>query len=123
MATALTSALTNRPISKNIAMTGEITLRGRSLPIGGLKEKVLAAHRGGISKIIFPVDNIKDLHEIPKATRKDLEFVPAAHMDEVLMHALAWNHKDGKEDEDELFRKLAKITEANAKETQVLLTH
>ncbi|MFK7824547.1 MAG: endopeptidase La [Oligoflexales bacterium] len=123
MATALTSALTNRPISKNIAMTGEITLRGRSLPIGGLKEKALAAHRGGISKVIFPIDNVKDLHDIPKTTKKDMEFVPVSHMDEVLMHALVWNHKDGDEGEDELFRKLEKITEANAKEASISLTH
>ena len=123
MATALTSALTSRPINKNIAMTGEITLRGRSLPIGGLKEKSLAAHRGGISKVIFPIDNVKDLHDIPKSTKKDMEFVPVSHMDEVLMHALVWNHKDGDEAEDELFRKLEKITEAHAKEASISLTH
>lgn len=123
MATALTSALTNRPINKNIAMTGEITLRGRSLPIGGLKEKSLAAHRGGISKIIFPIDNVKDLHDIPKSTKKDMEFVPVSHMDEVLMHALVWNQKDGGETEDELFRKLEKITEAHAKEASVSMPH
>jgi ATP-dependent Lon protease len=114
MATALTSALTGRPISKNVAMTGEITLRGRSLAIGGLKEKALAAHRSGITKVIFPRENLKDLHEIPEAVRKAMTFIPVDHMDEVLMHALEWKKVKGKKTEDELLQKLMKITGALA---------
>ncbi|GKU75742.1 endopeptidase La [Paenibacillus sp. L3-i20] len=88
IATALISALTNRYVSKEVAMTGEITLRGRVLPIGGLKEKSLAAHRAGIKKILLPKDNERDLRDIPESIRGDLEFVPVNHMDEVLQHAL-----------------------------------
>ena len=88
MATAVISALTNKPVSKNVAMTGEITLRGRVLPIGGLKEKVLAAHRAGIEKIIVPWENKKDLEEIPDKVKRKIEFVLAKEMGEVLLHAL-----------------------------------
>jgi ATP-dependent Lon protease len=88
MATAIVSALTNRPIRKDVAMTGEITLRGRVLPIGGLKEKVLAAHRGGIKKVLVPRENEKDLEEIPAniARKVDIELVES--MDEVWRAAL-----------------------------------
>ncbi|WP_454192320.1 endopeptidase La [Paenibacillus sp. Marseille-Q7038] len=88
MATALISALTNRYVSKHVAMTGEITLRGRVLPIGGLKEKSLAAHRAGYKKILLPKDNERDLRDIPDSVREDIEFIPVAHMDQVLQHAL-----------------------------------
>ncbi|MEK3913912.1 endopeptidase La [Paenibacillus sp. FSL H7-0331] len=88
MATALISALTNIPVSKEVAMTGEITLRGRVLPIGGLKEKSLAAHRAGIRTIIIPKDNAKDLEEIPESVRNELRFIPVTHVDEVLEYAL-----------------------------------
>jgi len=88
MCTSLVSALTKRPAHREVAMTGEITLRGRVLPIGGLKEKILAAHRGGIKKIIIPRDNEKDLRDIPASISKQLEFVSVDHMDEVLPHAL-----------------------------------
>ncbi|AJY76041.1 endopeptidase La [Paenibacillus beijingensis] len=88
MATALISALTGRKVSRAVAMTGEITLRGRVLPIGGLKEKSLAAHRAGITKVLIPKDNERDLRDIPDSVRSDLEFVPVSHMDEVLRHAL-----------------------------------
>lgn len=88
MATALISALTNIPVSKEVAMTGEITLRGRVLPIGGLKEKSLAAHRAGIRTIIIPKDNAKDLEEIPESVRNELRFIPVSHVDEVLEYAL-----------------------------------
>ena len=86
MATAMVSALTNRKVRSDVAMTGEITLRGRVLPIGGLKEKVLAAHREGMRTIILPKDNMRDIEEIPKAIRDQLEFVPVTSMDEVLDH-------------------------------------
>ncbi|WP_373231404.1 endopeptidase La [Cohnella sp.] len=89
MATALISALTNRKVSREVAMTGEITLRGRVLPIGGLKEKSLAAHRAGITKVLIPQDNERDLRDIPESVRADMTFVPVAHMDEVLQHALS----------------------------------
>jgi ATP-dependent Lon protease len=88
IATALISALTGRYVSKEVAMTGEITLRGRVLPIGGLKEKSLAAHRAGIKKILIPKDNERDLRDIPESVRDDLEFIPVGSMDEVLQHAL-----------------------------------
>jgi len=88
MVTSIVSALTNIPVKHTVAMTGEITLRGRVLPIGGLKEKVLAAHRGGIETFIFPKENTKDLREIPKSVRRSLDMIPVEHMDEVLTHAL-----------------------------------
>ena len=83
LATAMVSALTGMPCRKNVAMTGEITLRGRVLPIGGLKEKALAAYRVGIKTIIIPEDNIKDLDEIPNEIKKEIVFVPVKNMDEV----------------------------------------
>lgn len=89
MATAVVSALSNTPVRSDIAMTGEITLRGRVLPIGGLKEKVLAAHRGGIKKIIIPRENKKDLEEIPANIARKLQFVLVDEMDEVIKEALA----------------------------------
>lgn len=88
MGTALISALTNIPVSRHVAMTGEITLRGRVLPIGGLKEKSMAAHRAGIRTIILPKDNEKDIEEVPESVRRELTFIPVSHMDEVLEHAL-----------------------------------
>lgn len=89
IATAIASALTRVAIRADLAMTGEITLRGRVLPIGGLKEKMIAAHRGGISRILIPKDNEKDLKEIPSAIKRGLEIVPVERMDEVLSQALA----------------------------------
>ncbi|SDK41502.1 ATP-dependent Lon protease [Sediminibacillus albus] len=88
MATALVSALTGRPVKREVGMTGEITLRGRVLPIGGLKEKSLSAHRAGLTTIIIPADNKRDLDDIPKSVREDLTFIPVEHLDEVLKHAL-----------------------------------
>ena len=88
MATSLISALTKRPVSRDVAMTGEITLRGRVLPIGGLKEKCLAAFRAGINTIIIPDRNQKDLEEIPKQLRRKLTIVPVKYMSEVLKVAL-----------------------------------
>jgi ATP-dependent Lon protease len=88
MATALVSALTGRPIRREVGMTGEITLRGRVLPIGGLKEKTLSAHRAGLTKIICPKDNEKDIEDIPESVREELTFILVSHVDEVLKHAL-----------------------------------
>ncbi|KKO51836.1 endopeptidase La [Paenibacillus sp. DMB20] len=88
MATALISALTKRHVARDVAMTGEITLRGRVLPIGGLKEKSLAAHRAGYKKILLPKDNERDLRDIPDSVKNDVEFIPVSHMDQVLQHAL-----------------------------------
>ncbi|MHB1843753.1 MAG: endopeptidase La [Deltaproteobacteria bacterium] len=88
MATALVSALTKIPVRKDVAMTGEITLRGRVLPIGGLKEKAMAAHRGGLRTILIPKENQKDVREIPKKVRAEMRIVPVEHMDEVLKEAL-----------------------------------
>jgi ATP-dependent Lon protease len=88
IAVALASAMTGTPVKKNVAMTGEITLRGRVLPIGGLKEKVLAAHRAGIDTVLIPVDNKKDLPDIPANVKKKMRFVIVSHMDEVLTETL-----------------------------------
>ncbi len=88
MATAIVSVMTGIPISKDVAMTGEITLRGRVLPIGGLKEKLLAALRGGIKKVLIPEENAKDLAEIPDNVKNNLEIIPVSRMGEVLQHAL-----------------------------------
>ncbi len=88
MATALISALTGRKVKREVGMTGEITLRGRVLPIGGLKEKSMSAHRAGLKTVIIPKDNEKDLEDIPESVREDLEFILVSHLDEVLIHAL-----------------------------------
>ncbi|HJZ49969.1 MAG TPA: S16 family serine protease, partial [Roseiflexaceae bacterium] len=88
MASALVSALTSRPAYKHVAMTGEITLRGKVLPIGGLKEKLLAAQRTGVRKVLLPRDNAPDLRDVPEETRSQLELVLVEHMDEVLPHVL-----------------------------------
>ena len=89
IATAIASALTRVPVRSNVAMTGEITLRGRVLPIGGLKEKMIAAHRGGIDTVLVPKENEKDLKEIPAKIKRGLRIVLVEQMDEVLAHALS----------------------------------
>jgi ATP-dependent Lon protease len=89
MATAIVSALTGRPVFKHVGMTGEITLRGRVLPIGGVREKVLAAHRAGLKTVILPEKNLKDLTELPKTAKSELKIIPVKHMDEVLQIALS----------------------------------
>lgn len=89
MCTSIVSALTNIPVRKDVAMTGEITLRGRVLPIGGLKEKLLAALRAGIKTVLIPFDNQKDLSEIPDNVKKELKIVPVREVKEVLTYALA----------------------------------
>jgi ATP-dependent Lon protease len=101
MVTTIVSTLTGIPVHKDVAMTGEVTLRGRVLPIGGLKEKLLAALRGGIKTVLIPAENEKDLAEIPANIREGLEIVPVSHVDEVLARALvstpeaiAWTEED-----------------------------
>jgi len=89
MVTSIASAFTKRPVRGNLAMTGEITLRGRVLPIGGLKEKLLAAHRGGIKTVIIPKENEKDLVDIPSNVIKDLAVKLVERIDEVLETAFA----------------------------------
>ena len=88
MATAIVSILTSIAVRRDIAMTGEVTLRGRVLPIGGLKEKLLAALRGGIKKVLIPEENVKDLADVPANIKAGLEIVPVSHMEQVLEHAL-----------------------------------
>ena len=88
MCVALLSAITGIPVKSEVAMTGEITLRGRVLPVGGVKEKVLAAHRAGIKRVILPERNTADLDEVPEEVRETLEFVPVSKMDAVLANAL-----------------------------------
>jgi ATP-dependent Lon protease len=88
MATAIVSAMTGIAVSKDIAMTGEVTLRGRVLPIGGLKEKLLAALRGGLKTVLIPEENAKDLAEIPNNVKSEMDIIPVAHMNDVLRHAL-----------------------------------
>jgi len=89
LATTLASALCQVPVKSNVAMTGEITLRGRVLPIGGLKEKMIAAHRGGVDTVIIPKENEKDLKDLPSVIKKAITIIPVEHMDEVLKLALA----------------------------------
>lgn len=96
IATALVSALTERAVLREVAMTGEITLRGRVLPVGGIKEKLLAAHRMGISKVLLPAENKKDLDEIPDKVKKKMEFILVSSLDQVLEHAL----EKGEQNED-----------------------
>jgi ATP-dependent Lon protease len=86
--TAMISALTGRPVLREIGMTGEITLRGRVLPVGGIREKVLAAHRAGLKTVVLPEKNLKDLHDLPKTVRSDLKIVPVKHMDQVVQLAV-----------------------------------
>lgn len=105
MCTALVSALTMIPVRADVAMTGEITLRGQVLPIGGLKEKLLAAHRGGIRTVIIPHDNLKDLKEIPDNIKEDIEIIPAKWIDEVLQVALQYMPKPLQEEGQEMIAK------------------
>ena len=88
MVTSIVSSITGIPVDKNIAMTGEVTLRGNVLPIGGLKEKLLAAHRAGITKVLIPEDNEKDLVEIPKNIMDNIKVIAVKTVDEVIKIAL-----------------------------------
>ena len=120
MTTAIVSLLTGNPISRHVAMTGEVTLRGRVLPIGGLKEKLLAALRGGVKTVLIPQDNEKDLVDIPENVKQGLEIIPVSTVDQVLARALTrpvtpieWSD----EDEARLSEDLAKRDEAASSET------
>ncbi len=88
MAVALVSALTKRPVSKDIGMSGEITLRGKMLPVGDIRDKVLAAHRAGLKKVILPRENEKDLQEVPQQVKEELQFIFVESIDEALEAAL-----------------------------------
>jgi ATP-dependent Lon protease len=88
MVTAIVSVMTGIPVGRDVAMTGEITLRGRVLPIGGLKEKLLAAQRGGIKTVLIPEENAKDLVDVNESIKSGLNIIPVSRMDEVLAHAL-----------------------------------
>ena len=88
MVSAIVSVMTGIPVRRDVAMTGEITLRGRVLPIGGLKEKLLAAARGGMKTVLIPEENAKDLVEINESIKKNLDIIPVSRMDEVLTRAL-----------------------------------
>ena len=94
IATAVVSALTGKPVRSEVGMTGEITLRGKVLEIGGVKEKVLAAHRAGLKKVVLPKDNKKNLEDIPAKIRKEMKFVFAENLDEVFKEALVENKKE-----------------------------
>ncbi len=93
MVTSIVSAITEIPVDKKVAMTGEVTLRGLVLPIGGLKEKLLAAHRAGIKKVLIPIENTKDLAEVPDSIKKNMEIIPVKNVDDVLKIALTKNLK------------------------------
>ena len=88
MCTAVISTLTKTPVRRDVAMTGEISLRGKVMPVGGIREKVLAAHRAGIKKILLPRENERDIDDIPQTVRKQLEFVLIDHVDQALEEAL-----------------------------------
>ena len=119
MCTSLVSAITKRPVYRDIAMTGEITLRGRVIPIGGLKEKLLAAHRGRIKKVIIPKENEKDLKEIPQSVLKEIEIIMVEHMDEVLAHALVKDEGETLPEQNNI--PLAIMPEGNAVEQRAPL--
>ncbi|MBT6986752.1 MAG: endopeptidase La, partial [Rhodospirillaceae bacterium] len=120
MCVSIISTLTRIPIRRDIAMTGEITLRGRVLPIGGLKEKLLAASRGGIKTVLIPKDNEKDLADIPENVKKELEVIPVTSIDQVIEHALVTRPTSiewpADEDEDEI-----KVSES--KDSKSVVTH
>ena len=94
MVTALTSAITGIPVRQNVAMTGEVTIRGRVLPIGGLKEKLLAAKHAGVKTVIIPARNVKDLAEVPEEIQSGLDIHPCEHVDQVLKVALELNNPE-----------------------------
>jgi len=122
MATAIVSTMTGIPVRRDLAMTGEITLRGRILPIGGLKEKLMAALRGGIKKVLIPEENAKDLIEIPDNVKSNLEIVPVSRMDEVLAHALTRKPEPITWDEEKAAAKAAETSEVAVEDEASILT-
>ena len=124
MATALVSALTRIPVRHDVAMTGEVTLRGDVLPIGGLKEKVLAAHRGGIAHVLIPAENEKDIEEIPANVRKAVDITVVGHMDQVLRKALVLEDPEAylRKPEDEPVRPTPGFVPAERSGTDII-TH
>ena len=128
MCTALVSGLTRIPVRADVAMTGEITLRGEVLPIGGLKEKLLAAHRGGIATVIIPSENERDLVDIPKNIKQNLDIRPVKWIDEVLEVALVRSPQprvDGDEEAEGAAGRKAKSSpkKKTAKKSSNLTTH
>jgi ATP-dependent Lon protease len=121
MCTALVSALTDIAVKSDVAMTGEITLRGEVLPIGGLKEKLLAAHRGGISTVLIPHENEKDLAEIPKNIKDKLTIVPVKWIDQVLEHAL--QHMPLPEAKKDKAKSESKSAETESKSEDIVRPH
>ena len=91
LATAIVSCVCGKAVNHSIGMTGEITLRGRVLPIGGLREKSIAAHRSGLKKILIPEDNVRDLDEVPESVKNSLEIIPVSDVEQVLARAILWN--------------------------------
>jgi ATP-dependent Lon protease len=122
MVTAIVSVMTGIPVRRDVAMTGEITLRGRVLPIGGLKEKLLAASRGGMKTVLIPEENAKDLVEINESIKKGLEIVPVSRMDEVLARALVSKPKPIEWDEAQAKPTETSVTTEPAVETDSVLT-
>ncbi len=121
MVTSIVSVLTQIPVRRDVAMTGEITLRGRVLPIGGLKEKLLAAHRAGIKTVLIPAENEKDLQDIPEKVKKDIKIIPVKTVDEVLKEALVSQPEPVEWDEEEAARLAAK--EAKGEHADARLRH
>ncbi|MHA1560194.1 MAG: S16 family serine protease, partial [Alphaproteobacteria bacterium] len=109
MATAIVSVMTGIPVRHDLAMTGEITLRGRILPIGGLKEKLLAALRGGIKTVLIPEENVKDLADVPDAVKDGMDIIPVERMDDVVKHAFTTPPEPIEWDESQLTDKEARI--------------
>ncbi|MBL8659506.1 MAG: endopeptidase La [Rhodospirillales bacterium] len=123
MVTSIVSVLTGIPVRKDVAMTGEITLRGRVLPIGGLKEKLLAAHRGGLSTVLVPKDNERELSEIPENVKRGLDIVPVATVDEVLKLALVADLTPIEWDEDDALKRAPVAPPADDDDIGGLVTH
>jgi len=123
MVTAIVSVITGIPVHREVAMTGEITLRGRVLPIGGLKEKLLAALRGGIKKVLIPEDNAKDLADIPDKVKSGLEIVPVARIEQVLEHALVRQPESIEWDEEAAALEEAARAAATAERKSAIRAH
>ena len=120
MATAVISTMTGIPVRRDVAMTGEITLRGRVLPIGGLKEKLLAALRGGIKLVMIPEDNAKDLADIPDSVKNSLEIIPVSGMEEVSEDTLSMRQPEAIEWDESAAESAAKAGESDKDKSGVL---